>query len=405
MLTQKKTGHEPGSLEQKAEQADHAYDDDSYSMYKKSIDAITRADSDEQLALIEDITDARHALEDRIYATPYGKQLYLSIAEEAAQHKRPLSDVLVVVNSKGKEIETKREKDFRKYIRMLRQGESLAEIRPKLKRTKLREEMRQHILRRFKARLHRYAEALEGYRKEKACSDAQDPCSEKSLCRKRKVVKQYYDDFKVLPCKMPELYRDTRMLEGRLQEQKKNLIESQLCLVISIAKKYQYRGVPFKDLVQEGNIGLTQAVERFEKKLGNKFSTFSVWWMRSAINKAINNVKLHNPRKTTSMHQPVYSGGESTKTIADTLVDEEAKPLPEQAADSELLGRLREVRHNGFLTEREKKMIKLLFEEDYTLKRAGEVLDLSRERVRQVRNDILKALASRLKRGSISRPC
>ena len=71
------------------------------------------------------------------------------------------------------------------------------------------------------------------------------------------------------------------------EEARKRLIESNLRLVISIAKKYRGRGVPFEDLIQEGNAGLIKAVERFDPSLGNRFSTYATWWIRQAVTRAV----------------------------------------------------------------------------------------------------------------------
>src|SRR4051794_14514429 len=68
---------------------------------------------------------------------------------------------------------------------------------------------------------------------------------------------------------------------------RQHLIERNLRLVISIAKKYRGRGVPFEDLIQEGNAGLIKAVERFDPSLGNRFSTYATWWIRQAVTRAI----------------------------------------------------------------------------------------------------------------------
>jgi RNA polymerase primary sigma factor len=71
------------------------------------------------------------------------------------------------------------------------------------------------------------------------------------------------------------------------KEARKHLIEKNLRLVISIAKKYRGRGVLFEDLIQEGNAGLIKAVERFDPALGNRFSTYATWWIRQAVTRAI----------------------------------------------------------------------------------------------------------------------
>ncbi len=232
-----------------------------------------------------------------------------------------------------------------------------------------------------------------------------------------------------------------RMSEGDVYA-KKRLSESNLRLVVSIAKRYVGRGMQFLDLIQEGNLGLIKAVEKFDYTKGFKFSTYATWWIRQAITRSIadqartiripvhmvetiNKVKkissqlLHNngheataeeiaevlemserkvreiirvSQEPVSLETPV--GEEEDSHLSDFIPDDEA-PAPADAASHTLLKeQLGDVLDT--LTDREEKVLKLRFGlEDgrsRTLEEVGKEFNVTRERIRQIEAKALRKL-------------
>src|SRR5690242_13426890 len=142
-------------------------------------------------------------------------------------------------------------------------------------------------------------------------------------------VKQYLKEIGMYPllsaeqeCRLAE-----RIAEGD-QQARQRLIEANLRLVVSIAKRYANQGLPLLDLIQEGNIGLMRATQKFDYKRGFRFSTYATWWIRQAISRAI-------AEHSRSIHIPVHVVEliYKIKRVARRLYQEQGvEPLPEQLA-------------------------------------------------------------------------
>ena len=256
-------------------------------------------------------------------------------------------------------------------------------------------------------------------------------------------VRMYLKEIGKIPLLKPheEIEYAKRMLEGD-EIAKQRLVEANLRLVVSIAKRYVGRGMLFLDLIQEGNLGLIKAVEKFDYERGFKFSTYATWWIRPAITRAIADqartirIPVHmvetinklirvsrqllqelgrDPKPEeiakemdmseekvreimkiaqdpVSLETPI--GEEEDSHLGDFIPDEDALAPAEAAAYSLLKDQIEEVL--GSLNEREQKVLKLRFGlEDgraRTLEEVGKEFDVTRERIRQIEAKALRKL-------------
>lgn len=257
------------------------------------------------------------------------------------------------------------------------------------------------------------------------------------------AVKLYLKDLRSIPLLSfaEEQELGKRIAEGDPQA-RATLIESNLRLVVAIGKRYINRGLPFSDIIEEGNIGLIRAVEKFQYQRGLKFSTYAVWWIRQAIERAIVNqvriirLPVHvagmvhtyssairhltqelgrepsmeeigektgmSTEKTRSLSQVVretYSldtliGDHEEDTLQSVLEDENA--LSPAMASDEVRRRKHIDEWLGKLGEAERTVIELRFgldgENPRTLESIGSALQITRERVRQIQEQALQKL-------------
>jgi RNA polymerase primary sigma factor len=248
-------------------------------------------------------------------------------------------------------------------------------------------------------------------------------------------------DFKMTRAELDLLVSKIDEGEQRAERGKSEMIRANLRLVVSIAKKYVNRGMHFLDLIQEGNIGLMRAVEKFEYQRGHKFSTYATWWIRQAITRAIADqartiripvhlietinrivrtsrqleqdlgrepepdeiaAKLDIPveavrralkisRQPVSLETPI---GEDDSQLGDFIEDENSPSPMEEAVFQALREQTQELLSS--LTPREEKILRMRFgigePTDHTLEEVGQDFNLTRERIRQIEAKALQKL-------------
>ncbi|WP_299773964.1 RNA polymerase sigma factor RpoD [uncultured Pseudoteredinibacter sp.] len=260
--------------------------------------------------------------------------------------------------------------------------------------------------------------------------------------RAQRKLAQIEENSNLALADIKEINRRMSIGEARARRAKKEMVEANLRLVISIAKKYTNRGLQFLDLIQEGNIGLMKAVDKFEYRRGYKFSTYATWWIRQAITRSIadqartiripvhmietinklNRVSrqmlqemgreptpeelgermdmpedkirkvLKIAKEPISMETPI--GDDEDSHLGDFIEDHTITSPVESATGEGLTEATRDVL--GGLTARESKVLRMRFgidmNTDHTLEEVGKQFDVTRERIRQIEAKALRKL-------------
>jgi RNA polymerase primary sigma factor len=262
------------------------------------------------------------------------------------------------------------------------------------------------------------------------------------VARAQKKLKALVKETGLSVSEIKDINRRISLGEAKARRAKKDMVEANLRLVISIAKKYTNRGLQFLDLIQEGNIGLMKAVDKFEYRRGYKFSTYATWWIRQAITRSIadqartiripvhmietinklNRVSrqmlqemgreptpeelgdrmdmpedkvrrvLKIAKEPISMETPI--GDDEDSHLGDFIEDVTIGSPVELATGEGLKEATREVL--GGLTAREAKVLRMRFgidmNTDHTLEEVGKQFDVTRERIRQIEAKALRKL-------------
>ena len=263
-----------------------------------------------------------------------------------------------------------------------------------------------------------------------------------SLRHSTKLIKRVVERTSMEVAEIKDINRRLFLAVGKTRSAKKDMIEANLRLVISIAKKYTNRGLHFLDLIQEGNIGLMKAVDKFEYRRGFKFSTYATWWIRQAITRSISDlartirVPVHmmetvnklnrltrqlvqelgrNPtieelsekmelpedkvlkaldvaKQPISLETPV--GDDDDSTMWNLVSDTSAESPLDHASDKGLRQTTTDVL--TALTDREAKVLRMRFgidmNTDHTLEEVGRQFSVTRERIRQIEAKALRKL-------------
>lgn len=402
--------------------------EDPVRIYMREMGAVSLLNREEEVVLAKEIEDGRNELKRLTFFSPFASREVLRISERIKADKVPLRELMEEAEEAGQQYD-----DERKY-------EVLEQV-DKLKRRK-REgtykllnalNLNPIVINKIANRIIRLERLLKREEAKRGIKKAE---------RAKKRIRWILRKVEMNKESMIQLAMGVRKHDIVVRRAKKRLVEANLRLVVSIAKRYMNLGLKFSDLVQEGNIGLMKAVDKFDYKKGFKFSTYATWWIRQAITRAIadhgrtiripvhmietinrllqtsrqllkelgreptpdeiaERMDIHVSKvrrilrlmkQTLSLETPI--GDDDESSLGDFIEDEKSPSPAEAAIESDLTDQTKRVL--ATLTPREEKVLRMRFgvgeKQDYTLEEVGKVLGVTRERVRQIEAKAIRRL-------------
>ncbi|MBW2972035.1 sigma-70 family RNA polymerase sigma factor [Candidatus Woesearchaeota archaeon] len=253
---------------------------------------------EQEIEAAYEIRDAKRALEDRIYMIPMGRQAVIARVKHILGNGRNIGSLVAGLgqddgddaddggNGNGGEVDTDGVRALRLVAGRLKRGADPDSVREALQGGFLNDGFRSETFASIMARLSEYVSAADEYYEE---LEAYRVLRRKNGHRRPSAagLRGFTADFGFKASDAAERYADLRAAERRYYSARHGLATPNLRLVVSIARRYAKGGVQLQDFIQEGNIGLMSAVDKFDPDRGYRFSTYATWWIRQAITRSI----------------------------------------------------------------------------------------------------------------------